>query len=56
VALTSADRLKRSGLVFQFPERHFLAATLQQVSVPCLVALRCFSIFMQVVSHAKRGV
>ena len=28
---TPTDRLSRTGLVFQFPERHFLASTLQQV-------------------------
>ncbi|BDA48515.1 Energy-coupling factor transporter ATP-binding protein Ecf [Coccomyxa sp. Obi] len=28
--MTSSERLARTGLVFQFPERHFLAATLQQ--------------------------
>ena len=27
------DRLFRTGLVFQFPERHFLASTLQQVAL-----------------------
>ena len=27
------DRLSRTGLVFQFPERHFLASTLQQVTL-----------------------
>ena len=29
--LSPMDRLSRTGLVFQFPERHFLASTLQQV-------------------------
>ena len=29
---TPTDRLSRTGLVFQFPERHFLASTLQQVT------------------------
>ena len=28
---SSTDRLSRTGLVFQFPERHFLASNLQQV-------------------------
>ena len=36
---TSADRLARTGLVFQFPERHFLASTLQQASPPMLPRL-----------------
>lgn len=36
---TSADRLARTGLVFQFPERHFLASTLQQASHPMLPCL-----------------
>ena len=31
VALAAQERMAKSGLVFQFPERHFLAGTLQEV-------------------------
>ena len=31
VALAAQERMAKSALVFQFPERHFLAGTLQEV-------------------------
>ena len=45
MAVTSSERLARTGLVFQFPERHFLAGTLQQVTS---LALVCCSLTPQV--------
>jgi hypothetical protein len=43
VALTASERLARSGLVFQFPERHFLAGTLQEVNLSPLLLPRGLS-------------